>query len=540
MLQPIFSNINYCPKKSPYDLHDKIRANFLTGDQKILKSISKEYPNNFYVDLFVSESLFFLNDDLDAFIKRLELQFEKYPESIDIRYNIWLQTFIDFNIPQQCQEFEKLFEPEIKAIFDNKPYPHVLLDEEMFLLLNLLLDYYVQTNQKEKYNTVFKIFLGTGNLEQTRDACYTIRDKDNPHFNYEFFMDENTDEWIENVMSFLVKEKYIETPHFQFSYLLLNKNFEYFDDRDIALILSPTDITKIEEDLNWVLYQSFDRYSELHGQYSPHSLITVLYVAAHHKIYNIIPTIFQVLKDVTEEFCDDIFGDIGYDMLHPPLFVLLNENTDYVYEMMTSQAEHATWYLKSDIVRILSMILYDNPEHTSVRALIDRLFDNYLEQDYEMLGWLIDAISSKNIEGYDERIMQAFNEDKIDLITHGTYDELIADDYSHDLKHSYRRENTFIEHHKNFQEIIAFVIRPETDKTVESYVNNQIKDDEAKYELVGDMDDVSYFGLYDDINENQYYDTPIIPIRRDIAKVGRNDACPCGSGKKYKKCCLNK
>ncbi len=23
-------------------------------------------------------------------------------------------------------------------------------------------------------------------------------------------------------------------------------------------------------------------------------------------------------------------------------------------------------------------------------------------------------------------------------------------------------------------------------------------------------------------------------------KVGRNDSCPCGSGKKYKKCCLSK
>jgi uncharacterized protein YecA (UPF0149 family) len=27
------------------------------------------------------------------------------------------------------------------------------------------------------------------------------------------------------------------------------------------------------------------------------------------------------------------------------------------------------------------------------------------------------------------------------------------------------------------------------------------------------------------------------PIRRDAPKVGRNDPCPCGSGKKYKKCC---
>jgi uncharacterized protein YecA (UPF0149 family) len=28
-------------------------------------------------------------------------------------------------------------------------------------------------------------------------------------------------------------------------------------------------------------------------------------------------------------------------------------------------------------------------------------------------------------------------------------------------------------------------------------------------------------------------------VRGEAPKVGRNDPCPCGSGKKYKKCCLN-
>jgi preprotein translocase subunit SecA len=32
-------------------------------------------------------------------------------------------------------------------------------------------------------------------------------------------------------------------------------------------------------------------------------------------------------------------------------------------------------------------------------------------------------------------------------------------------------------------------------------------------------------------------ETAPAPIRRDKQKVGRNDPCPCGSGKKYKKCC---
>jgi hypothetical protein len=30
------------------------------------------------------------------------------------------------------------------------------------------------------------------------------------------------------------------------------------------------------------------------------------------------------------------------------------------------------------------------------------------------------------------------------------------------------------------------------------------------------------------------------PYRRSSPKIGRNDRCPCGSGKKFKQCCLNK
>ncbi|RVR73132.1 aromatic amino acid transport family protein, partial [Citrobacter freundii] len=34
-------------------------------------------------------------------------------------------------------------------------------------------------------------------------------------------------------------------------------------------------------------------------------------------------------------------------------------------------------------------------------------------------------------------------------------------------------------------------------------------------------------------------ETPVkVPVKVD-AKVGRNDPCPCGSGKKYKQCCLH-
>ena len=35
-----------------------------------------------------------------------------------------------------------------------------------------------------------------------------------------------------------------------------------------------------------------------------------------------------------------------------------------------------------------------------------------------------------------------------------------------------------------------------------------------------------------------YYRKPIQQVR-DGRKIGRNDSCPCGSGKKFKHCCMN-
>jgi hypothetical protein len=40
---------------------------------------------------------------------------------------------------------------------------------------------------------------------------------------------------------------------------------------------------------------------------------------------------------------------------------------------------------------------------------------------------------------------------------------------------------------------------------------------------------------YDD--DDDYDWTPQLPVKREEPKIGRNDPCPCGSGKKYKKCC---
>ncbi|MEM0926075.1 MAG: SEC-C metal-binding domain-containing protein, partial [Planctomycetota bacterium] len=41
-------------------------------------------------------------------------------------------------------------------------------------------------------------------------------------------------------------------------------------------------------------------------------------------------------------------------------------------------------------------------------------------------------------------------------------------------------------------------------------------------------------------SNQQQADVKAEPIRNKGQKIGRNDPCPCGSGKKYKNCCMRK
>lgn len=65
-------------------------------------------------------------------------------------------------------------------------------------------------------------------------------------------------------------------------------------------------------------------------------------------------------------------------------------------------------------------------------------------------------------------------------------------------------------------------------------VSEQLRDDEVHtHEL--DNDDC---GCGHDHHDHQNYHVINGSIERTAPKIGRNDPCFCGSGIKYKKCCL--
>ena len=82
-------------------------------------------------------------------------------------------------------------------------------------------------------------------------------------------------------------------------------------------------------------------------------------------------------------------------------------------------------------------------------------------------------------------------------------------------------------------EIVSTKEGQSTDQTGEVEFN-------ARYESEG-KEHVHYeIGLFERIDSAWFYKEARNlqePVRRAEPKVGRNDPCPCGSGKKFKKCC---
>jgi len=62
----------------------------------------------------------------------------------------------------------------------------------------------------------------------------------------------------------------------------------------------------------------------------------------------------------------------------------------------------------------------------------------------------------------------------------------------------------------------------------------------ARFDMKGEPREHRELAVFEKQDDTWYYVSGKVPAREPYvreAKVGRNEPCPCGSGKKYKKCC---
>ena len=224
---------------------------------------------------------------------------------------------------------------------------------------------------------------------------------------------------------------------------------------------------------------------------------------------------YDLLGDTVTEDLKNILASVCDGNIEPIKGIIENSSLDEF--VRTEALESLLILLNQGVVSREELVLY-----------FKELFNGKLEVDYSyMWDRLPRCCSSIHPAGLTDDIEKAVADEKIM--------EIMADiDYmNHQLNRTVEEVLDELKEDKDYA-----LISEEDVNSLEGWVGDVA--DEEDDEL---FDDEFEEEMFSGISRNEYEENRMfsvnVPYRRENF-VGRNDPCPCGSGKKYKKCCLGK
>ncbi len=245
----------------------------------------------------------------------------------------------------------------------------------------------------------------------------------------------------------------------------------------------------------------------------------------------------ELLDDLLEAFKYAYIED--FDWLHeisPAAFAQFGPAAiDRLIEF-SNRARQATqtpdvMYWRSRASTAMTRIAIEHPaERPRIAEFVISHFADPEETDETFLGFIVGDALTLDFERAQEPLRAAFARNAVDETICGDYEESLAWfatfekdeawEYTQDLLKFYRPE-----------EIARRQARWQHEKEEEKRREKQKESKELAHRLGWDIPDEPV------IPKQGYTPTVAGTVVREDAKVGRNDPCPCGSGKKYKKCC---
>jgi len=297
----------------------------------------------------------------------------------------------------------------------------------------------------------------------------------------------------------------------------LYSNGLYIDKEKLQNILSlPRE--SLLQDLELVLKDSINRFDHFQrlvinngwNEETMNFVIHAFYILAELQAANSLDTIFDVLSQ-SEEYLELYFGDFIAGMLWEPLYKIAASNLQECKEFILRSG--ISTYARVNFPDMAEQVALHHPErYREIIKWFDEIIKTFLKSsidDNVIDSDLIALLICNVIDIKGDELLPVIKE----LFEKGIVSTTISGSWI-DVKESFTRQDNF---------------------------------DKRK-------DILSIFDRYDNItstwagyNENQNYpkldfssklDSLLKPIKAE-RKIGRNEKCPCGSGKKYKKCCLN-
>ena len=187
---------------------------------------------------------------------------------------------------------------------------------------------------------------------------------------------------------------------------------------------------------------------------------------------------------------------------------VMNHQRKIIYErrqkMMRAQ--------KGEVEKLLEQILENKEEKEKLEKIIDekrkKLSEEvFLETVRRIALYTTDSLWMEHLEAMD------YLRSSVNLRAYGQREPIVE----------YKKDGLamFREMEEAFKEQVLSLIQ-----TINTEIRPKIEADEPKQTLVASHNEPKEFSDTNKINQK----------KDDVQKAGRNDPCPCGSGKKYKKC----
>ena len=298
----------------------------------------------------------------------------------------------------------------------------------------------------------------------------------------------------------------------------LYTNGFYIDEEKLNILLSLPRESLIS-DLELVLQDSIERYgyfsdlveNEGWDEEEMSFVFHAIYLLGEIESTKSISNIFNFLKQ-SYEFHRFYLGDLLSTSIWEPVYKMANHNLDTCKQFVFEPGIDT--YARTAITDMAEQVAHHQPERRDeviqwfrevIRFFLNsKLEDNVIDSDF--IGLMICNLLDIKAKELMPDVEKLFDKGIVSIGICGKWEDVRI---AFNQTDRYDKKREILPIYERYQDITSTL---------------------AKY---NEIEKKSFF------KHKDFFETSGLPIRVE-PKIGRNDPCPCGSGKKYKKCCFNK
>lgn len=295
----------------------------------------------------------------------------------------------------------------------------------------------------------------------------------------------------------------------------LYTNGLYIGNEKLNTLLSLPKVSLIS-DLELVLQDSIERYAHFHNLVKAQKewnedertfVIHAIYLLGELESTKSMAYIFNVLKQ-SDQYLNFYIGEFITSGIWEPIYKMANQNLDACKQFMFEPGVYT--YARTVFTDMVEQVAHHQPDRRNeviqwYRDVIHFFLNSKIEDnviDSDVIGLIICNVLDIEAKELMPEIEMLFDKSIVSIGICGVWKDVKRD----------------------FEQPMSFDKTREIQTIFECY-----KEVTSSWENNNDTS-------FNKLNKFESLDKPIIAA----PKIGRNEPCPCGSGKKHKKCCFNK